>query len=134
MKPVLTIVVALGLALTSVSARALPVGTGRSAVQPPSSTPYMLASSSWGERVSGKQRHARRTRVPAAEPDYAPNTYGAQGAPATSDEGGYVVNQYGFGNYVGGSGGFAGYPAGSAGAQIHRQQEEWKCVAVPETC
>ena len=134
MKPVLTTIVAFGLALASVSAEALPVEAGRSVLQPAGSAPFVLAASSWGERVSGKHRHARRAEVPAAQPDYAPDADGAQGAPASSDEGGYVVNRYGFGNYVGGSGGFAGYPAGSAGAQIYRQQEEWKCVAVPETC
>lgn len=49
--------------------------------------------------------------------------------------GGYRINRYGYGNYVSGpTGGFAGYPPGSAGARIYRQQEEWKCQSVPETC
>ena len=52
-----------------------------------------------------------------------------------ANNGGYVVNRYGFGNYVGGpGGGFAGYPAGSAGAQVYKQRQEWKCEAVPERC
>ena len=49
--------------------------------------------------------------------------------------GGYRINRYGYGNYVSGpTGGFAGYPPGSAGARIYRQQGEWKCQSVPETC
>lgn len=57
------------------------------------------------------------------------------GGTYSAQNGGYVVNRYGFGNYVGGAGGgFAGYPAGSAGAQIYRQREERKCVYVPERC
>ena len=53
----------------------------------------------------------------------------------SAENGGYVVNRYGFGNYVGGAGGgFAGYPAGSAGAQIYKQRQERKCVYAPERC
>ena len=47
----------------------------------------------------------------------------------------YVHNSIGYGRFVPGPhGSFGGYPAGSAGAEELRNQQRYKCQAVPEEC
>jgi hypothetical protein len=130
MKTLISLATAVGVAVSTFPALAMPVTNVVPSLDSSASDIISVATNGWAKRVN-RHGHVYRHRHYAREG----RIYSQRGEFYPQDNGGYRVNRYGFGNYVGGpSGGFAGYPAGSGGAYVYRQQQEWKCEAVPETC
>ncbi len=129
MKALVNVIAALGLAASSIPVFAMPVQDGPDRLGASPAHASIVFASTENNRA-GARRHVRHRHHFAPRLPDQPD----EDAAGYQDNGGYVVNRYGYGNYVGGPGGFAGYPAGSGAAFIYRQQENWKCEYAPETC